>query len=60
MPEADNHYNCQVVANFPVVIAANMPELREDGIRFMRPYFNLSKHSLLVNRIVEDFAWAGV
>ena len=43
VPEADNHYNCPVVANYPVVIGANMPELREDGIRFMRPYFNLSK-----------------
>ena len=60
VPEADNHYNCPVVANYPVVIGANMTELREDGIRFMRPYFNLSKHSLMVDRIVEEFAWAGV
>ena len=60
VPESDNHYNCPVVANYPVVIGANMPELRADGIRFMRPYFNLSKHSLMVDRIVEEFAWAGV
>ena len=60
VPESDNHYNCPVVANYPVVIEANMPELRADGIRFMRPYFNLSKHSLMVDRIVEEFAWAGV
>lgn len=57
---ADNHFNCPVVANYPVVIGANMPELRADGIRYMRPYFNLAKHDLMVERIVEEFAWANV
>ena len=38
VPNTDNHYNCPVVANYPVVIGANMPELREEGIRYMRPY----------------------
>lgn len=28
VPNTDNHYNCPVVANYPVVIGANMPELR--------------------------------
>ena len=56
----DNHYNCPVVANYPVVIGANMPELREEGIRYMRPYFNLANHELMVERIVEEFAWANV
>ena len=60
VPESDNHFNCPIVANYPVVIAANMAALREDGIRFMKPYFNLSKHDLMVDRIVEEFAWAGV
>ena len=56
----DNHYNCPVVANYPVVIGANMPELREEGIRYMRPYFNLANHELMVERIMEEFAWANV
>ncbi|WP_307997854.1 acyl-CoA dehydratase activase-related protein [uncultured Bifidobacterium sp.] len=56
----DNHYNCPVVANYPVVIGANMPELRADGVRYMRPYFNLANHELMVERIVEEFAWANV
>ncbi|WP_231371475.1 acyl-CoA dehydratase activase-related protein [Bifidobacterium sp. AGR2158] len=60
VPESDNHFNCPIVANYPVVVDANMPRLREDGVRFMKPYFNLSKHDLMVNRIVEEFAWAGV
>ncbi|PJM73715.1 activase [Bifidobacterium primatium] len=56
----DNHYNCPVVANYPVVIGANMPELRDPSIRYMRPYFNLADHDLMVDRIVEEFAWADV
>ncbi|MBW3083076.1 2-hydroxyacyl-CoA dehydratase [Bifidobacterium sp. 6T3] len=57
---ADNHYNCPVVANYPVVIGANMPELREEGVRYLRPYFNLANRGLMVERIVESFDWAGV
>ncbi|MCI1220214.1 MAG: acyl-CoA dehydratase activase-related protein [Bifidobacterium sp.] len=57
---ADNHYNCPVVANYPVVIEANMPELRDSGVRYMRPYFNLANHELMVERILEEFAWADV
>lgn len=53
VPNTDNHYNCPVVANYPVVIGANMPELREEGIRYMRPYFNMANHELMVDRIVE-------
>ena len=60
VPNTDNHYNCPVVANYPVVIGANMPELREEGIHYMRPYFNMDNHELMVDRIVEEFAWANV
>ena len=60
VPNTDNHYNCPVVANYPVVIGANMPELREDGVRYMHPYFNLANHELMVDRILEEFAWANV
>ena len=60
VPETDNHYNCPIVANYPVVIEANMAELKEDGVRFMRPYFNLSNKEKMVERIVKVFDWAGV
>ena len=56
----DNRFNCPIVANYPGVIAANMEELRQPGIRFMHPYFNLSNHELMVDRIVEEFSWANV
>ena len=48
VPNTDNHYNCPVVANYPVVIGANMPELREEGVHYMRPYFNLANHELMI------------
>lgn len=60
VPNTDNHYNCPVVANYPLVVGANMPELREDGVRYMHPYFNLANHELMVDRILEEFAWASV
>ena len=60
VPNTDNHYNCPVVANYPLVVGANMPELREDGVRYMYPYFNLANHELMVDRILEEFAWANV
>ena len=60
VPNTDNHYNCPVVANYPLVVGANVPELREDGVRYMHPYFNLANHELMVGRILEEFAWADV
>ncbi|NEG71306.1 acyl-CoA dehydratase activase-related protein [Bifidobacterium ramosum] len=60
VPNTDNHYNCPVVANYPLVVGANMPELRAEGVRYMHPYFNLANHELMVDRIVEEFAWANV
>ena len=60
VPDTDNHYNCPIVANYPVVIEANMAELKEDGVRFMRPYFNLSNREKMVERVVKVFDWAGV
>ena len=60
VPNTDNHYNCPVVANYPLVVGANMPELRDPDVRYMHPYFNLANHELMVDRIVEEFAWASV
>ena len=60
VPNTDNHYNCPVVANYPLVVGANMPELRDPDVRYMHPYFNLANNELMVDRIVEEFAWASV
>ena len=56
----DNRFNCPIVANYPGVIGANMAQLHQPGIRYMHPYFNLANHKLMVDRIVEEFAWANV
>ena len=49
VPNTDNHYNCPVVANYPLVVGANMPELRDPDVRYMHPYFNLANHELMVD-----------
>ncbi|MGM9537951.1 MAG: acyl-CoA dehydratase activase-related protein, partial [Candidatus Onthomonas sp.] len=38
---SDNHYNCPVVAYYPDLIAANLPDLQ--GKRFLHPYFGLHR-----------------
>lgn len=43
--ESDNHYNCPVVAYYPELLRANIPELNDKN--FISPYIdiNLPKHS---------------
>ena len=52
----DNTYNCPIVGSYPEVILNNMEELREPGVRFMKPFLNLGNRDKLVERIVEEFA----
>ncbi|MGN0623815.1 MAG: acyl-CoA dehydratase activase-related protein, partial [Oscillospiraceae bacterium] len=42
--ECDNHYNCPVVAYYPELLKANIPELNDDN--FVAPYLdiNFKKH----------------
>ncbi len=37
----DNHYNCPVVAYYPELLAANVPELKQT--RYLTPYFGLHR-----------------
>ena len=37
---SDNHYNCPVVAYYPELLRANMPELNNDN--FIAPYLNIN------------------
>ncbi len=37
----DNNYNCPVVAYYPELLAANMPQLKQ--ARFLNPYFGLHR-----------------
>ncbi|MGN0605371.1 MAG: acyl-CoA dehydratase activase-related protein [Oscillospiraceae bacterium] len=38
--ESDNHYNCPVVAYYPELLRANVPELNDDN--FITPYIDLN------------------
>ena len=38
---SDNNYNCPVVAYYPELIAANVPELKD--VRYLNPYFGLHR-----------------
>lgn len=38
---SDNCYNCPVVAYYPDLIAANLPQLK--GVRYLHPYFGLHR-----------------
>ena len=40
-PDTDNHYNCPVVAYYPELLKANIPELNEDN--FKNPYLDLNR-----------------
>ena len=54
--EADNNFNCPIVAFYPQVLAKNIDRLREDGVRYLDPFVNLNNPDKLAERLVEIFA----
>ena len=54
--DADNNYNCPIVAYYPQVIDKNIDRLHEDGVRYMVPFVNLNNAENLTKRIAEIFA----
>lgn len=58
--DADNTYNCPIVAYYPQVLGKNIDRLREDGVRYLDPDLNLSDPVHLATRLVEVFADWGV
>ncbi|MDR1214893.1 MAG: acyl-CoA dehydratase activase-related protein [Propionibacteriaceae bacterium] len=56
IPAADKNYNCPVVASYPQVIQNNLERLRDPGVRFLNPYFNLNNRPKLAQRLVEVLA----
>ncbi|WP_316670605.1 acyl-CoA dehydratase activase-related protein [uncultured Propionibacterium sp.] len=50
--EADNNFNCPIVAFYPQVIEKNVERLREPGINFMDPFLNLNDPDKLAERLV--------
>jgi len=50
---SDNNYNCPVVAYYPELLAANMPNLK--NARFLTPYFGLHKKRGFLIKAAEYF-----
>ncbi|MDR0357202.1 MAG: acyl-CoA dehydratase activase, partial [Clostridiales Family XIII bacterium] len=54
--DADNRYNCPIVATYPEVIANNMDDcLREGGVEFMHPFLPYDTDERLTRRLAAVF-----
>ena len=51
--KGDNHYNCPVVAYYPELLAANVPNLKKT--RFLNPYFGLHRPKDFEKRAADWF-----
>ena len=51
---SDNNYNCPVVAYYPELLAANLPDLKK--VRFLNPYFGLHRPHDFEKHAVRWFA----
>ena len=51
---SDNHYNCPVVAYYPELLGANLPNLKE--ARYLAPYFGLHNKKGFLVKAAEYFA----
>lgn len=52
--DSDNHYNCPVVAYYPELLKANMPQLNDKN--FIHPYLDLNRKKHLVKRLGDSLA----
>ncbi|MDR1641616.1 MAG: 2-hydroxyacyl-CoA dehydratase [Clostridiales bacterium] len=53
--KADGHYNCPIVTSYPENIKNNVEDLRERGVAFKNPFFNLNDEASLALRLAEEF-----
>lgn len=52
---ANNHFNCPIVVSYPEVIANNIDDLRDSGIRFLHPFLPLHNRGKLVEQLLRMF-----
>ncbi|MBR1393974.1 MAG: 2-hydroxyglutaryl-CoA dehydratase, partial [Ruminococcus sp.] len=55
---SDNHYNCPVVAYYPELLKANMPDLNDDN--FYAPYLNINMKDHVAKVVSQCFRKYGV
>ena len=53
--DANNHYNCPIVATYPESIRNNVDAIKENGVNFIEPFVSLANKDKLKERIVEIF-----
>ena len=58
--EADNNYNCPIVASYSENIKNNVEEIRERNIKFMNPFINMGDKHSLIKRLSEEFESFGI
>ena len=59
--DAQNHYNCPIVATYPEVIANNMNEIfNEYGVEFTHPFVPYDKDERLIPRLYEILKHKGI
>ena len=56
--QSDNHYNCPVVAYYPELLKANMPNLNEDN--FITPYLDLNTKSHVAKAVAKSLKKYGI
>ena len=54
--DADNCYNCPIVASYAEVIHANADVLRQSNVRFRHPFLPYNDRKRLVQRLFEEFS----
>lgn len=50
----DNHYNCPVVAYYSEVISANVKGLKDEGVRYLKPYVSLYEKKHFAEKMYEN------
>ncbi|MEI8199345.1 MAG: acyl-CoA dehydratase activase-related protein [Eubacteriales bacterium] len=54
--DANNHFNCPIVASYPEVIRNNLENLTAKNIRFLNPFLPLDNPQKLAERLSEVFS----
>ncbi len=54
IPEADDCYNCPVVASYTENIRNNTEDLREKEVLFKNPFFSLENRPAFIKRLVQE------
>ncbi len=54
-PEANNHYNCPIVASYPENIKNNVEEIYKGKVEFHNPFMAMTNEKVLTEQLVKIF-----